>query len=234
MAIPPEKRKLLFVKGRPSEEELNERFFKRVSYPVLRPADQEALAFNKNNELLDLIRGSKAQDKNLKADIEKRLRRALLDKEIAMDNLAQARYDNNEDLEEFYLKNIQILDDTINNTRKEYERVNLSTKYLDDLKPIKYESLTGGRRTPERRQLFPAEEVEQEREEPEPEPEPVRERRDYERYTMRDVLARVAQVKREMKGTPNSREKIRLVNRYEKILPNKHAFISFIRENERD
>jgi hypothetical protein len=158
MAIPPEKRKLLFVKGRPSEEELNERFFKRVSYPVLRPADQEALAFNKNNELLDLIRGSKAQDKNLKADIEKRLRRALLDKEIAMDNLAQARYDNNDDLEEFYLKNIQILDDTINNTRKEYERVNLSTKYLDDLKPIKYESLTGSTRIPAdfliRKELF--------------------------------------------------------------------------------
>lgn len=149
MAIQPQKRELLFVKARPSEEELNARFFKRVSYPVLRPAEQEAVAFNKNNELLDLIRGSKSQDKNLKADIEKRLRRALLDKEVAMDKLAEARYNNDDDAEEFYLRNIEVLDGLIRDTRREYDRVNLSAKYLDDLKPIEYESLTSGTKTPE-------------------------------------------------------------------------------------
>jgi len=151
MAISRDKIVFKFQYKKPSDEKLKERFYR----PNLRPIEQNAVAFTKNAELQDMLYGTNTKDNALKQDIEKRLRRALLDKEVAMDKLADANYRGNDDEIEFYVKSIQVLDNLIKDLRNEYERVNLSKRYIDELKPIDYKGLSSkassdqGEATPE-------------------------------------------------------------------------------------
>ena len=111
MAIPPERISFKFQERKPSKLKLEERFYRPSGSSMnIEPIQQTAVAFEKNNELKQSLGESKLINKGVSMDIDKRLRRAMLDKEATLDKLAQARFENNEEAEEFYIKNAQILE----------------------------------------------------------------------------------------------------------------------------
>ena len=137
MAIPRKRLQFNFVSSRP-EIDKNERFFRRVNYPNVRPVEQPAVALTKNKEIFGSISNSIHNDNAIKQDIEKRLRRALLEKEATLQNLADARYKSDYDADNFYMEQARVLDNLIEDLRAEYDRVNLTKAYLKKLDPIQF------------------------------------------------------------------------------------------------
>lgn len=137
MAIPRKRLQFNFVSSRP-EIDKNERFFRRVNYPNVRPVEQPAVAITKNKEIFGSISNSINNDNAVKQDIEKRIRRALLEKEATLQNLADARYKSDYDAENFYTEQARVLDNLIKDLKAEYDRVNLTKAYLTKLDPIQF------------------------------------------------------------------------------------------------
>lgn len=127
MAIAGDRIRFKFQDPREQPNKLAERFYGRVAFPDVRNPQQKALEYNRNMEQDQARTTNDIYNKEIYADIQRRLKNALEQKERFIEEI---KYAPNMEQIEFYKRQIAILDKLINDLNLDLQRSALSAEYL--------------------------------------------------------------------------------------------------------
>jgi len=131
MAIAGDRIRFKFQDPREQPNRLAERFYGRVAYPDVRNPQQKALEYNRDLEQNEAKTTNQVYNQQIYADIQRRIKNALEQKERFLNEI---KYAPNFEQADFYKKQIQILDNLINDLNLDLQRSALSAEYINTVK----------------------------------------------------------------------------------------------------
>lgn len=133
MAIAGDRIRFKFQDPREQPNRLAERFYGRVAYPDVRNPQQKALEYNRDLEQNEAKTTNQVYNQQIYADIQRRIKNALEQKERFLNEI---KYAPNFEQADFYKKQIQILDNLINDLNLDLQRSALSAEYINTVKDM--------------------------------------------------------------------------------------------------
>ena len=130
MALPKSKIELRYVLRKEDPRRMAERFGGRVAFPDVKALAQQAVGYERDNNLRNEISQMSVFDKSAYMDIQKRIRNVGLEKENTLTFLAGAQSEEERD---FYNQKLKVLDNLLNELKTDLNRSTLNMDYLYDL-----------------------------------------------------------------------------------------------------